>query len=1442
MVQHNEQLSATQGALFNSANSLYELQAMRGQVLEETGSVDYGQYAEALMNLGSQYDNCSQEVEKYKQALIGLSDEMASSDAATRASAEEYIKQAEDVLNASILIGEASEKYGFDAEVVERQAKQYQKLHPEMELTAEQAAQLAINNQRMNKGMKTLNNNFADWKKVLKSADKTTMDYADAVVDCTDAIADLVGASDDLELPDEFFNDENMKLIEKAMKGDIKAVNQLGAAVAAATVNAMEFNGAFADMINELETWDGEIPDITLSPEQFNKDKEIVLAGIQDIQNGVISAGSAMDGEWVAALNRMALSTGMSVEQMNGLLGSLGVQAKVETTYVPQKMQVPTYIEKAEPTTYTEYETHSTGNEGETKQVPVTRIGWRKYTIPSEPVTVEGYAAVAQISTEDNPMTAKVTSNTVSGGSAPAASYSGKRGSASPSSTKGKSGGGGSKAKPEKVDKTKKSDVVERYKEINDQIDDMADKLEDATTEADRLYGRNRINKMKEVSNTLQQEIKLLEQKTAEAKEYLKIDRKALQEGAKEVGVNFSFDADGNISNYESQMEALYNKLAAAEKKADPSNFKTKEAQDEFIEKHVTPLKDQIDALEELINQYDETRELIEDLDNEARDKFNEWQDNNFEILNYELELKLEVDDAELRKLEYLLSKIEDDFYSIAEAGALMIGKENGDELDTTNSQLEIYENRLKDLKVQRDALTNSYKNGEISQSQFVEGLQELEDLAYDNAEAIQDLDNTMLHYYGDTLEAAADELSKYTDLMEQHVEVLEHYSNIMDIIGKSTDYEAMGVILEGQAETAENMVEVSKANYEMLEAQRQARKTEYEAAIGTATDEELAVLKQKWLDAETAANDAQDRMMEDIETWAESLKAVLENKLAGFAQALENVLTGDFGSFDAMTAAMDRANSLQEEYLTTTNKIYETNKLINKAQQEIDKTTNIAAKKRLQAYIQETEQLQNQSELSKYELEIQQAKYDLVLAEIALEEAQNAKSTVRLQRDSEGNFRYVYTADQYILAEAEQNLEDAQNRLYNIGLEGANEYASKYQQTLAEMYDTLADLQEQYLNGAFETEAEYQRAVEEAKEYYYNKLTQYSNLYQVALTTDSAVVADAWSTDFNSMIYKTEEWSSAVDEYLNEVKITFAEWEEQISRIKNETVGQDLDDLKEKVGSITSASDELANSITKDGGVLDGIRDEIEEVNKLTDAYAKARAAIKGTQNAHETFITELRNNIENPDQVVKNKPKEEKQNNPTTNIDNSNNNNNSIDYGKIKAGSKVQVKSGARWHYDSEGTSPTGPAQDGTIKYINLNGSHPYNIDGLGWIKKSDIEKVDKYNTGGYTGSWSGPFGKFAMLHQKELVLNQEDTKNFLTSMEVLERILEMIDLQTLNAQIGGSLLSPTYSNFTKEMLEQSVQIEASFPNVVDRHEIEEAFDTLVNRASQYANRKNF
>ena len=60
-------------------------------------------------------------------------------------------------------------------------------------------------------------------------------------------------------------------------------------------------------------------------------------------------------------------------------------------------------------------------------------------------------------------------------------------------------------------------------------------------------------------------------------------------------------------------------------------------------------------------------------------------------------------------------------------------------------------------------------------------------------------------------------------------------------------------------------------------------------------------------------------------------------------------------------------------------------------------------------------------------------------------------------------------------------------------------------------------------------------------------------------------------------------------------------------------------------------------------------------------------------------------------------------------------------------------------------------------------------------------------------------------------------------------------------MNALFGGLLNSPQYHDYegTREVLEQQVHIEASFPNVSDRHEIEEALTTLVNKASQFTGR---
>jgi hypothetical protein len=72
----------------------------------------------------------------------------------------------------------------------------------------------------------------------------------------------------------------------------------------------------------------------------------------------------------------------------------------------------------------------------------------------------------------------------------------GTKGSTGPKSSGG-GGGGGSKSSPAtKGKRTKKSDMVERYKEINDALEDVSKSMEEANTQADRMYGDERIKAM----------------------------------------------------------------------------------------------------------------------------------------------------------------------------------------------------------------------------------------------------------------------------------------------------------------------------------------------------------------------------------------------------------------------------------------------------------------------------------------------------------------------------------------------------------------------------------------------------------------------------------------------------------------------------------------------------------------------------------------------------------------------------------------------------------------------------------------------------------------------------------------------------------------------------------------------------------------------------------
>ena len=904
----------------------------------------------------------------------------------------------------------------------------------------------------------------------------------------------------------------------------------------------------------------------------------------------------------------------------------------------------------------------------------------------------------------------------------------------------------------------------DKYHSLNREVSRMQDNLSKVRAEKEKTFGSSYLSKINDeidairAEQTAQQDLK---DAIAE-----NINEDARNELFTKYGFTFDAEDPTKISNYDTivgeymqeyndaydtyakDMQDLIDKWNNGEIISEEEYNKQAQAIEDTWEDAQKNYETFVSDVEE----YEADVDLFRETQNTLNEIAAQLSAANLEKLTYTITYNLEVDDKSLQIIDMKLEAIADTFYERMEGAILLVGSTgSGGKLNVIMDNLGMYEN-LKTGLLNRS--TDTEDANYMSDADFKAGLDELFNQTMNDIGALQELDETMLNYYGETLAAASDELAVYTERMAHHNSVLDHYKNLLSIIGEETNYKSLDIILKGQARVLANTVEVSKKTHEMYAQQAADWKAKMDAA--TADTAEFEMYEKAWKEAEAKSRESQEQMLSDLETWADAEKAILENTLADLGSALEEALTGGM-SFDELSTQMERASSIQEEYLTTTNQIYETTKMMRTAQQAIDASTNVVAKEKLKNFITQTKSMQEQGKLSQYELDMQQAKYDLLVAEIALEEAQNAKDSVRLTRDAEGNFGYVYTANSAAVNQAQQQFEDAQNALYNKGLEGANDYAQKYQTTMQEMYDAFGTIQENYMNGSYASEEEYNNAMAEAKEHYYEKIQNYSSLYQFALTSDSAIAQEAWSSDFSQMVTDTSSWKNSVDLYLSGSTTAFNEWADVIATIK-ETTGGDLSSLASNVNDIADESDLLAEQLTGEDGLIDDLKDELTAVSDVAKAYATYR---------------------DNVQQTIE----------------------------KLK---ELATWAGSQTQSISVTTSYSGPDPDMAS-----------NADG------------------GYTGSW-GPSGKLAILHEQEMILTKDETKKFFDNLAIMESILATLDSYAISQQLGGILTSPSYGGAASSTLEQNVHIEASFPGVTDRNEIEEAFNNLVNKASQYINRK--
>ena len=1210
------------------------------------------------------------------------------------------------------------------------------------------------------------------------------------------------------------------------------------------------------------------------------------------------------------------------------------------------------------------------------------------------------------------------------------------------------------------------SDVGDIYHTINQELSELERHYSKIQELQNDIYGENSIalydellDNLKGQNAALQKKIELSKKEASAEKTDLVQDYQDTFKGLDSDFKGFEFDTEGNLTNYDQIINMLSNKKKAG------INV------DELIKSFEEDYGTYTSAVEEVLSNEDA-------LENNKRLE----KELNFKKITAKLDLQVEINDLYLKQYEHEIQKATKSISTSSNA------------LEIYGKQITAISNLTNTYEEQYNKLQAAYAAGEITEADYVTRLKEIQDESYANIETLEQLKESLINFYSEDLQRAQEEISKYIDRMESATSVLEHYKTILELTGDSSS-ESMRTVLKGVADTAKSNLEASRSIYEFYNEKAKEPEKELNdyiksqgASLDKENDENYKRLEKNFLEAESLANESRDKMLSDTAEWGTAMKEQVEFDMNQIAKEIEQAFTGG-KSFDEITVSMTRRSTLQEDFLTTTNKIYETTKLMRTAQQAIDSATNTQSKRKLKAFMDETKQLQNQEKLSTFELDVQQKKYDLLLAEIALRDAENAKSTVRLTRTADGGFGYVYTADENKVAETQQAYADAENALYNTRLEAANSYTEKTIQAQQEFHQAMQDLTQQYFNGEIESEDEYQRKKEELVAYYSELLGNYSDIYKLSIEEDTAIVTDAWSTVFSEMVTNTEGWSINVNDYFAKTEEKMSGWKTFVAELK-ETVGLDFDSIGSSVGGVTTKVDLLADALTDpDNGVVKAMDDFIEKgkdwINNhaqslldyissaalyfdalatnvlsavdamskldttkipegeqkfngegveedLTSGYKAAGLENKetgglwqevytralngedvgefkdskyidynqtekynqGMQNAFEDakalgqshreqgltsseytagnivkgnddiisddaisqVNTDYAENLakakegirtdtsfryianstvpgERPEEEVKytglteeeievvkrlrsgsgeakamldNNPKEAaiynsmKENQKKLGVDDATiekvvwiaNSDyfsqegreafydkvisdkgftkeaidklkdyvtpqalqytpNAIDETKVMTAYPTAIKANKyKDKIEISGKTFLSKTKDACIKR-NGDGTETSRIFSIGtyrmwpgnseeiWVRQQDIKALLNFDTGGYTGSW-GPEGKMAMLHQKEIVLNETDTTNFLESIKLLRSILSFIDLQATNAQFSSLLSNSHFTPSTSEVLEQNVHIDAHFDSVTDRNEIVEAFNTLVNRASQYANRK--
>lgn len=1281
--------------------------------------------------------------------------------------------------------------------------------------------------------------NLDSWQDILQKSDKTSEEYVHALMGTRDAVADLLDISK--EYVDSDFILDHLEDIAKAATGSEEAIDGLKKSLSADVADKLA--SGLASSSTEAEAFKKQIDDVMALASQFDNLDFGTSIYLDD------------ETEFSNALNKLIQDTHMTVDQVNALFDSMGFEANFANE--PQKVETEVPV----------YETvHKlvSGKPGDEEWVETTQVA----EVDSE--KLEGYVPLYGMSTDGSMPKLNSITKKASGS---ASNYSSKNaGGKKP----GKSGG---KSKSKDV-KEHQKDESDPYHDIQRSIDRLSDSMDKLDKQQSHLFGAELIESLKQSNQLLQQQLGNYEKMGEVIESQLATQRGQLSKN----GVIFD-QTTGEMLNY---AQSYAQALAAYNAAIDAYNASAQEDADKkALERAENTYKDFVD----LVGKYDETLDKRMENENNKLDAQYKIIENNYKAWETRIQVDLNLGQA---KQEW------QKFWQETKKNIKTTMKNYAKELGNISKNFHLFDSTTigTDLKAVEDikAEITKIRSGQgsdryASESEAANDLLKYSNTLREDAKTLYDMYTNAWDEYLDGIDQIIDRWDNVLEKFDDINSSLEHNAKLIELLyGDTNAADSLNAKLyEAQGKNSLATMSTLRQETEALKRERQ----EMLAAGAKATDADVKKLTD-------AINENEKQMESEIENYIEILQNQFQNSVKMAMKTFDKAMTGGYG-INKVTEDWELKKKQSEGYYDSVQKVYQLESLKNKYEKAMDGASLKAQQKLKALQDAQLDALKNKNKLSEYDVGLAEKKLALAQAQIALEEAQNNKNTMKLTRNESGDWAYQYVADENDVADKKQGVADAENDLYDFTLESYNNSVEKMIQLMQEYQDKANELYTEMYTVDADRRAEIEIELDKLKDVYYGE----NGLIATAAgeaenqkrdLAEATVISLKGSYDRDTENYTTmtdqqkalleEVKQAGISDYdllkqsiigdfypsiLEEAKAVNAQevlgWKTLAHEVVDNFVknpdgvqkslqdmyntikkAQDSYDKKVKEGCTASGKNftDVSKAINKLATKTEKAEGKVESLLDKTDDISDMREAVEDLREAWEEVASSIQNATAELDSYL-------------TSLIQAKAAENSASYTPTYSSTPSSGTSASGGSGSSGSGSDSGGSNVITsVKTISATADNQFYVEisngkDTKRIKTSTIDLKgkpwDSYDTGGYTGDWSGGEGRFAMLHSKELVLNKEDTQN------ILEAVNSVRDLSNLTSSISDAIsngianlitdalsgikttkIYDTNTTNNSESQNNTFNITAEFPNANDVEDIREAILSLPTLASQY------